>query len=50
MSKYTAEDYITFIEQKRWDKISPEALRIIAKRFRELEETLKNDLQHTHNV
>lgn len=38
MSGYTAEDYITFIEQKRWDKISRNDLELIAKRFRELEE------------
>jgi len=41
MSKYRAEDYITFIEQKRWDKISHTGLELIAKRFRELEEMLK---------
>lgn len=34
--KYTAEDYIKLIEQKRFDKISRSALIIIAKKFREL--------------
>ena len=35
--KYTAEDYISFIEQGRKDKISPHGLELISKRFRELE-------------
>lgn len=46
MAEYKAEDYIWFIETNRNDKISPTALKIIAKRFRELEneiEKLKKD-------
>ena len=39
MSEYTAEDYIRFIEAGRRDKISPHALDVIAKKFRELETT-----------
>ena len=35
---YTAEDYITFIETGRRDKVSPEGLRLIAEKFRKLEE------------
>ena len=35
--EYKAEDFISFIEQGRRDKISPNALDLIAKRFRELE-------------
>lgn len=35
--EYTAEDFISFIETGRRDKISPSALDLIAKRFRELE-------------
>ena len=35
--EYKAEDFISFIEQGRRDKISPNALDLIAKRYRELE-------------
>ena len=35
--EYKAEDFISFIENSRRDKISPNALDLIAKRFRELE-------------
>jgi uncharacterized coiled-coil DUF342 family protein len=35
--EYTAEDYVSFIEQRRRDKISPHALDVIAARFREQE-------------
>jgi len=41
MAEYTAEDYIWFIETNRNDKISPTALKIIAKKFRELENTIR---------
>jgi hypothetical protein len=34
---YTAEDYINFIETKRFDKISNYGLELIAKKFREYE-------------
>ena len=42
METYTAEDYINFIKQGRRDKISPNALEIIAKRFDELNSISKN--------
>jgi hypothetical protein len=32
-----AEDFIKLIEQKRFDKISKNAMELIAERFRELE-------------
>ena len=35
--KYTAENYISFIENGNIEKITPIALELIAKRFRELE-------------
>jgi len=35
--EYKAEDFISFIENNRRDKISPNGLELIAKRFRELE-------------
>lgn len=35
-----AEDFIKLIEQNRFDKVSRNALELIAKRFRELEEAL----------
>lgn len=38
MGEYTVEDYISFIEMGRFDKVSPIGLEMIAKRFRELEE------------
>jgi hypothetical protein len=41
--EYKAEDYVTFIESGRHDKISPNALEIIAKRFRELENEIKEE-------
>lgn len=44
MEEYTAEDYIALIEQGRRDKIGPDALKIIAEKFRELENT-KNKLK-----
>ena len=37
MSEYTAEDFVSFIETGRRDKISQDGLEMIAKRFRELE-------------
>jgi len=37
---YTAEDYITFIETGRFDKISNEGLKLIAEKYRELERDL----------
>ncbi len=43
--KYTAEDYIEFIESCRRDKISPDALQVIAKRFRQLEKEAKQTHQ-----
>ena len=41
--EYTAEDYINFIEQGRMDKISPHALDIIAKRFRDLQQNKQSE-------
>lgn len=35
--EYKAEDFISFIENNRRDKVSPNGLELIAKRFRELE-------------
>ncbi|MBW3021255.1 hypothetical protein KY334_08220 [Candidatus Woesearchaeota archaeon] len=35
---YTAEDYISFIEQGRYDRISNFALKEIAQKFRELQQ------------
>ena len=35
------EDYISFIEMKRFDKISNSGLKSIAKKFRELEKNQK---------
>lgn len=35
--EYKAEDFISFIENGRKDKVSPNGLELIAKRFRELE-------------
>jgi hypothetical protein len=35
--EYKAEDFISFIENNRLDKVSPNGLELIAKRFRELE-------------
>ncbi len=35
--EYKAEDFISFIENGRRDKVSPNGLELIAKRFRELE-------------
>ena len=35
--EYKAEDFISFIENNRRDKVSPKGLELIAKRFRELE-------------
>lgn len=35
--EYKAEDFISFIENNRQDKVSPNGLELIAKRFRELE-------------
>lgn len=37
MTGYTVEDYISFIEMGRMDKVSRTGLEMIAKRFRELE-------------
>ena len=39
---YKTEDFIKFIEQGRFDKISNSGLKLIAKRFRELEKVVKN--------
>ena len=39
---YTSEDYITFIELERFDKISNEGLRLIAEKFREYEKQNKH--------
>lgn len=41
MSEYKAEDFIVFIETGRMDKISTDALEMIAERFRELEKEVK---------
>lgn len=35
--EYKAEDFISFIENNRRDKVSPNGLELIVKRFRELE-------------
>jgi|694.fasta_scaffold00011_99 hypothetical protein len=35
--EYKSEDFISFIENNRRDKVSPNGLELIAKRFRELE-------------
>lgn len=39
-----AEDFISLIEQERFDKISPNGLSLIAKRFRELESESKSNV------
>lgn len=41
MKKYTAEEYINFIETGRQDEISPNALKLIAKAYRILEDENK---------
>ena len=38
---YKAEDYIIFVEEGRRDKVSPEGLRLIAEKFKKLEEIAK---------
>ena len=43
--EYKAEDFISFIENGRKDKVSPNGLELIAKRFRELECEVNNVLQ-----
>lgn len=44
MAAYTVEDYISFIEMGRTDKVSRTGLEMIAKAFRELEQ--KHDWQY----
>ena len=44
---YTAEDYISFIETGRFDKISNTGLKLIAEKFREYE---KQDKDLTDNL
>ena len=46
MAEYKAEDYINFIEQGRTDKISPHALIIIAKGYRDLQENTEKMFDH----
>lgn len=43
MTPYKAEDYINLIEQGRRDKVSPQGLKLIAERFRELEKVASGD-------
>ena len=43
MSGYTAEDYVSFIETDRRDKMNQEGLELVAKRFRELEANSENE-------
>lgn len=45
-----AEDYISFIEQGRRDKISPDGLDLIAKTFRELELEILNQSNFKQNL
>jgi len=38
MNEYTAEDYINFIETRRFDKVSNMGLKLIAEEYRRLKE------------
>tara|TARA_R110000772_G_scaffold268686_1_gene397427 strand:+ start:1272 stop:1574 length:303 start_codon:yes stop_codon:yes gene_type:complete len=42
--EYKAEDYIKFIEQKRFDKIGAWGMEIIAKKYRRLEQNKGQNL------
>ena len=48
--EYKAEDFISFIENGRMDKVSPNALDLIAKRFRELEKIASEPKKQTSYI